>query len=180
MHFVFCQRGHVEKPDGLPLPSGNTLQFSWAPSQLEAGWDATVSGRFGSNATVPERTALSSSRLYTFPLHFHSMKGFVLFWLFSISKSRGVLTMLKFHMWRRSVSYFGIWTRKLANQYIVSAYAEVTSPAAGRDAHLHSKFHLSKSLSPQSQDWYYNYFPPKTLERHNPLNEESHFDSDLK
>lgn len=105
---------------------------------------------------------------------------FVLFWIFSISKLRGVLTMLKFHMWRRSVSYFGIWTRKLANRYIISAYAEVTSPAAGRDAHLHSKFHLSKSLSPQSQDWYYNYFPPKTLERHNPLNEESHFDSDLK
>lgn len=44
----------MEKPDGLPLPSGNTPRVSWAPSQLKAGGEAAVSGGAGSSARPSE------------------------------------------------------------------------------------------------------------------------------
>lgn len=79
LSYAFCvlprgSGGHMEKPDGLPLPSGNVPLFSWAPTQLKAGWDSTVSGRVGSNATIPESAAPGSSRLCTFLLHCHSLE----------------------------------------------------------------------------------------------------------
>lgn len=52
--------GHMEKPDGLPLPSGKALLFGWAPSQCKAGEE--FQGRVGPNATVIWGAAPDSSQ----------------------------------------------------------------------------------------------------------------------
>lgn len=70
MRFVFCQGGRegTWRSQMAYLFPQETPRFSRAPSQLRAGRDSTVSGRDSSNATVPERTPPSSSRICTFLL----------------------------------------------------------------------------------------------------------------
>lgn len=67
MRFVFCQGGRegTWRSQMAYLFPQETPRFSRAPSQLKAGRDSTVSGRDGSNATVPDRTPPSSSRICT-------------------------------------------------------------------------------------------------------------------